>query len=86
MYPFALKPGDVRGRLRVVSLDPVRQKGRCVWNCLCDPELGGCGRMTRAVTGALNSGNTRSCGCLNAEVARERGRRRPNWTKRGDEP
>lgn len=38
-----------------------------LWKCLCLPRFGGCGGVTFQPTNALNSGNTRSCGCLNRE-------------------
>lgn len=38
------------------------------WNCLCD-----CGRIIVAPTGSLNSGNTRSCGCLKLDIHTKHG-------------
>ena len=54
--------GHRYGRLTAVApttLDP--GKGQ-KWECLCD-----CGATTEVYTGALRSGNTRSCGCLSKE-------------------
>lgn len=54
------------GRLTVVSrAENVRNLTR--WNCLCD-----CGNKTVVYGGHLNSGATKSCGCLNKEMVSER--------------
>lgn len=55
------------GRLSVVGLVG-RERGKRLWSCLCD-----CGNETRLPASALNSGNTKSCGCLHVDVARELG-------------
>lgn len=58
--------GQRFGRLTV--LEPVTGRGRTKWRCRCD-----CGRTT--VVGSahhLTSGNTKSCGCLHDDKARER--------------
>jgi hypothetical protein len=54
------------GRLTVVSFAGVRGKKRR-WHCRCD-----CGNVTEVITAGLVSGTTASCGCLRAELARER--------------
>jgi hypothetical protein len=35
-----------------------------VWECLCDPALGGCGRTCMSVPRVLVGGHTKSCGCM----------------------
>lgn len=46
---------------RLIALEPTdkRNKTSVVWKCLCD-----CGKIAFCDTESLNSGNTRSCGCL----------------------
>lgn len=57
------------GRLEVINeAEPIwigKQK-QTMWNCRCE-----CGTMIKARTGALSSGNTQSCGCLNKDRIRE---------------
>lgn len=57
------------GRLQVKSFShlkifPSGQK-HAVWNCTCD-----CGRVVKVVSGELKSFGTRSCGCLQLEIAK----------------
>lgn len=60
--------GRVFGRLRVVSF--ANSAGsRARWNCVCEPQHGGCGATCVAVGTMLKDGTTRSCGCLRREVA-----------------
>lgn len=63
------RTGERFGRLTVVSrtLSKARQT---VWLCSCD-----CGNTAEVSGSALQSGNTRSCGCLRDERTRQR---RPN--------
>ena len=56
------------GRLTVLS-QTKSKKQRRRWECAC-----ACGNTTNVPTTALQSGNTRSCGCLFRDVARERAR------------
>lgn len=59
-------PGAEFERLRVESFS--YKKGvHKYWNCLCAPDLEGCGQYTTVQDSALHSGNTRSCGCLRHE-------------------
>lgn len=51
-------------RLRVLNFKEVKD-GYAYWNCICD-----CGSAVVATTARLVSDNTRSCGCLQKEVAR----------------
>lgn len=50
------------GRLTVISLGETRNKKR-YWHCQCE-----CGKTTEVTTSKLNSGWTRSCGCLATET------------------
>lgn len=54
------------GRLVVRHLTGERRNGCVVWHCLCD-----CGEHVDVKSGALASGNTKSCGCLKRDSARE---------------
>lgn len=51
------------GRLVVQEKTEKRNNGRIVWKCKCD-----CGNITYVSTTYLNSGYTRSCGCLKKEL------------------
>lgn len=59
------------GRLTVIEQfsDWVQPSGQIKtrWKCICD-----CGNEVIVRTGALNSGNTRSCGCLQIDKASEK--------------
>lgn len=55
------------GRLIVVSDAPARDGAR-YWQCACD-----CGGESIVSTESLKAGNTKSCGCLQAEL-RKKGR------------
>lgn len=65
---------DLRGRSfgALVALEPEGRDRiqRLSWECICEKDLGGCGKTTVVMSYNLVSGHTRSCGCL-------RGRRRP---------
>ncbi len=52
------------GRLLVEARDGVRSKASA-WGCLCD-----CGNRITVSIRSLNSGGTKSCGCLRVEVTR----------------
>ncbi len=66
----------------LIALESVRRpmpsgQKHTYWKCLCD-----CGEYRSIFAGNLRSGRTKSCGCLNRELTRER-----NFTriyKRGD--
>lgn len=47
------------GRLTAIELCSERKNGERQWLCKCD-----CGSYCKVITGNLNSGSTRSCGCL----------------------
>ena len=60
------------GRLSVQEMTERRAiNGAVVWRCLCR-----CGRTCEVISTNLGSGNTRSCGCLQADKTREAIRRR----------
>lgn len=64
--------GQRFGRLRALRFVDQNKHGNSVWECLCDPETGGCGATCEALGHLLRSGATRSCGCLRREVATAR--------------
>lgn len=43
--------------------------GRARWECLCDPEQGGCGNVVIVEAAKLKKGNTRSCGCFQKDAS-----------------
>ena len=47
------------GRLTVVGITGQKKYDKHLWACLCD-----CGNTTHLIKRVLESGNTRSCGCL----------------------
>ena len=47
------------GMLTVKGVSKIRKSNSLCWDCTCD-----CGKDTVVVTNYLNSGHTRSCGCL----------------------
>lgn len=53
-----------------------KRRQQSYWNCACD-----CGGTQTAAAVSLNSGNVRSCGCINTEITIARNIRR---TKHGD--
>lgn len=62
-------PPDMTGR-RFARLTAIERVGKtrlraALWRCLCD-----CGNETIVTGVALRSGNTKSCGCLVAELGR----------------
>lgn len=62
--------GRVFERLTVVGPHPVKNtSGKRQWQCLCS-----CGTKIITNTGALTTGNTRSCGCLKIEGITSRGK------------
>jgi hypothetical protein len=65
---------DISGQRyrRLVAISPHSQDKfqRWKWNCVCD-----CGRMVVVSSNNLRTGNSKSCGCLDAESRAVRGRR-----------
>jgi peptide methionine sulfoxide reductase MsrB len=73
--------GRFFGRLTVKEFKGKNDKGRVLWLCICS-----CSNKTeKIITGNdLKSGNTKSCGCLNIEVATESNKKQWNPVDRGD--
>lgn len=61
------KPGDVYGRLTLVEKLGPTKHGHAVWRCSCS-----CGAETFPTMPSLRRGNTKSCGCLRSDRAKER--------------
>lgn len=55
---------------RLVAKKPIKINGLCMWACECV-----CGNKTNVRTGALISGGTKSCGCLQSEEVSTRMRK-----------
>lgn len=63
------------GKLNVVKLSHRNNHGKIVYECNCD-----CGREKLFVIGAhLTNGNTKSCGCLQKEIAKEIGNKNKKY-------
>lgn len=73
-HKILLSPGDVFGRLTVISLIEVQQQGSYTrrWQCKCN-----CGNITNTTASKLIAGHTQSCGCLHSEVCSEQMKKRP---------
>jgi len=54
---------QVFGRLTVLKYAGATKAKKAKWECLCS-----CGKKKTVVAGDLNSGRTRSCGCLQSEA------------------
>jgi 5-methylcytosine-specific restriction endonuclease McrA len=52
--------GKKYNNLLVLRKCKEKQGTNILWECLCD-----CGNLTKVITGALTSGHTKSCGCIN---------------------
>ena len=57
-----IKPEDIFGRLTAKRPAP-KKNGKSMWECLCDPARGGCGRIHGTQEATLLSGKVTSCGC-----------------------
>lgn len=72
--------GQRFGRLVVLERanDYIKPNGsHCIrWKCKCD-----CGNISFVVSWKLKSGNTRSCGCMQREIAKELGKNIPRKIK-----
>lgn len=64
--------GQKFGRLSVVEIHSINEKRVVKWFCVCD-----CGKTTATTSWRLRTGEVKSCGCLNGELARKR------WLKHG---
>lgn len=56
------------GRLKVLKDTGLRTYGKKIWLCRCE-----CGKLTTVTTGGLNSGKSKSCGCLVSDLAKSNG-------------
>jgi|ERR1039458_99639 hypothetical protein len=54
------------GKLKVIRMDGYDHIGNAIWLCQCD-----CGNITRSISGNLNAGIHRSCGCLQKDTIAE---------------
>lgn len=65
---------QIFGRLKVIKF--IYSKNyRAIWECLCE-----CGKLKNISIGDLQSGRTKSCGCLNKEINSKRvGPKSANW-------
>ena len=59
MGKFVDRTGQLFGRLRVVSEAGRNRLKKVLWKCQCD-----CGGFITVPSGALVTGNTKSCGCV----------------------
>jgi hypothetical protein len=66
--PAAINISGVRFGSLIANSDigPDKRKQR-IWSCTCD-----CGNVIHVAAGVLRNGNTKSCGCLKAELAKQR--------------
>lgn len=55
--------GQTFGRLTAKTRTGSDRYGNAIWECVCT-----CGRVIRLIVQSLNSGNSRSCGCLQNEA------------------
>ena len=62
--------GERFGRLAVLRYSHSNKNKQRIWECQCD-----CGNIIFASSNQLVSGNTRSCGCLQKEIAKAIGRK-----------
>lgn len=67
MPPFKDKTGLRYGYLIAIKFVRMDWDGAALWLCRCD-----CGKETIVKGGSLQSGNTKSCGCLGKEMASKR--------------
>ncbi|WP_204123293.1 alcohol dehydrogenase [Lacticaseibacillus mingshuiensis] len=71
--------GQRFGRLVAIK-DAGYDKNRSrVWECICD-----CGNMVLVRGSSLKSGNTKSCGCFERELARINVREANKWSRNND--
>lgn len=72
--------GQIFGKLTVIKEDGVilwgaRKATNVAWECACE-----CGVTVRIATASLSTGNTRSCGCVAATKASNRGDRQASFS------
>lgn len=59
--------GRVFGRLTVIEANGRTRNNTIIWRCVCS-----CGKETNVPTTRLTHGKTKSCGCYNADMTRNR--------------
>ena len=71
--------GQIFGRLTVIKREENANDGHARWLCQCL-----CGNTTIVSSNVLKKGNTKSCGCLNREVASEKAKNNYNklWNQK----
>ncbi len=62
--------GQTFHRLTAMWPEGITRDHRIMWLCVCE-----CGGLAHSITKALQSGNSKSCGCLQKERAAQTGRR-----------
>lgn len=62
----SISPGDRFGRLTVINRAPSRSD-HAYWSCACD-----CGSTVIVRSSSLTGGKTSSCGCVRADLSRDR--------------
>lgn len=67
--PISIKTGQRFGRLVAVAHHSRKADGSALWSFKCD-----CGTLTIKLVYSVKRGATRSCGCLNKEIAPARNR------------
>jgi hypothetical protein len=76
MPPTRIRKGQRYGQLLVQDIETKEKGGAIKWRCACD-----CGGTAAVRSGSLVTGNTRSCGCLREQVARESMKAQQLWAK-----
>lgn len=64
-YGCRVKSGDVYGKLTVIELHEKRGKHN-IWKCMC-----ACGKVMNVYATNLQTGHTKSCGCLTIQFCKE---------------
>ena len=59
--------GEKYGRLTIISFDKIVDKKKYYWNCQCE-----CDNIKSIIYISLITGTTKSCGCLNKELMKDR--------------
>ncbi len=81
-----ISTGYVSNHLRVVCDTGKRTTTKCiVWKCLCDPQLGGCGKFVELGTRSLTRYHIGHCGCKDSipELCTKCGKNPPKSKVRG---
>lgn len=78
MGKFIDLTGQRFGRLTVIKKNGKNKRGDILWLCKCD-----CGNTKNVSTNHLKNKNSKSCGCLFKEKARERALRTKRFYKHG---